>query len=230
MSIRCIIVDDEPIAARGIAGYAEKVSFLEVAAIFNSALELNDFLRKESADVVFLDIEMPYLTGINWLRSVKNPPKIIFTTAYDRYAIEGFELDIVDYLLKPVSFDRFLKAANKIQSLFDQTGDHIFVKTEGRLEKVFYKQITHVEGMQNYVVFHVDEKKLISHLTLKAVEEQLPGSLFLKTHKSYIVNKAEVRSIEGLRITLTNEVTIPIGKTQKNEVYSHITSHKILRK
>lgn len=228
MSIKCLIVDDEPIAAKGIAGYADKISNLEVVSILYSALELNEFLQKETVDLIFLDIEMPYLSGLNWLKSYKNPPAVIFTTAYHEYAVEGFDLDVVDYLLKPVSFERFLKAINKVR---DTSGgiqaDHIFIKVEGRLEKVLFEEILCVESLQNYVTFICESRRLISHLTLKSVEEQLPGSYFLKTHKSYLINKSKVQALEGNRIKLSQELNVPIGKTIREEVIQEITKNTL---
>ncbi|MEQ8470663.1 MAG: response regulator transcription factor [Marinoscillum sp.] len=229
MSIRCVIVDDEPIAAKGIAGYAEKLSTLEVIAVLNSAIDLNEFLQENAVDLVFLDIEMPYLTGLSWLKSYKNPPKIIFTTAYDQYALEGFELDVVDYLLKPVSFERFLKAVNKAKEKLTTEEDHIFIKTDGRLEKLAFEEIVCVESLQNYVTFITQDKRLISHITLKSVEEQLPGNLFIKCHKSYLLNIKSVVSIEGSRITTVNGLKVPIGKSQKETVLNKVTKN-ILRK
>ncbi|MEQ9302846.1 MAG: LytTR family DNA-binding domain-containing protein [Marinoscillum sp.] len=229
MSIQCVIVDDEPIAAKGIAGYAEKISSLEVVAVLHSAIDLNEFLQEREVDLVFLDIEMPYLTGLSWLKAFKNPPKVIFTTAYDKYALEGFDLDVMDYLLKPVSFERFLKAVNKVKEHFKSEEDHIFIKTDGRLEKLPFDQIICVEGMQNYVTFLTEDKRLISHLTLKSVEEQLPTGMFIKCHKSYLINISAVVSIEGLRITTSNGLKIPIGKSQKDQVLNKITKN-ILKK
>lgn len=229
MSIQCVIVDDEPIAAKGIAGYAEKISSLEVVAVLHSAIDLNEFLQEREVDLVFLDIEMPYLTGLSWLKAFKNPPKVIFTTAYDKYALEGFDLDVMDYLLKPVSFERFLKAVNKVKEHFKSEEDHIFIKTDGRLEKLPFDQIICVEGMQNYVTFLTEDKRLISHLTLKSVEEQLPTGMFIKCHKSYLINISAVVSIEGLRITMSNGLKIPIGKSQKDQVLNKITKN-ILKK
>ena len=232
MKIRCAIVDDEPVAARGIEKYAQQINNLKVAGVFASAMELNEFLSKNKVDLVFLDIEMPLINGIEWLKAAKNPPKIIFTTAYNEYAIEGYELDVVDYLLKPISFARFLKAVNKAALLFnnDEKEDHIFVKSEGRLEKLLFEEIYYVQGMQNYVTFHTQRGPFIAHLTLKSVVEQLPPTNFLQIHKSYLVNLTRVQAITGAQISLKDDTLLPIGNKWKEEVISMITDQKVMKK
>lgn len=230
MNIRCAIVDDEPIAAKGIAGYASKIPVIHVVGIYHSALELDEAIKKESIDLVFLDIEMPYLSGIDWLKSIKVPPKIIFTTAYDQYALEGFELDVLDYLLKPVSFQRFFKAVNKAQEYFSRKEDHIYIKADGQLEKMPFEEILYIESLQNYVIFHTEKRNLISHITMKSVQEQLPAHIFLRTHKSYLINRQHISSIKGLMIQMKNDYKVPIGKTQKEEVLLSLTNQKILKK
>lgn len=230
MSLKCVIVDDEPIAAKGLAGYAEKISFIEVTAVLYSAIDLNNYLQTEKVDLIFLDIEMPYLTGLNWLKSYTNPPGVIFTTAYNQYAIDGFDLNVIDYLLKPISFERFLTAVNKAHNLITTPDDHIFIKSDGKLEKVMFDDILAVESLQNYVTFICSDKKLISHLTLKSVQEQLPSTLFLKTHKSYLINKSKVSTLHGANIELKNKILVPIGKTLKEKVMEELTKNNILKK
>ncbi len=227
MSLKCVIVDDEPIAAQGLAGYAEKVAFMEVVHVLQSAVELHDLLQSEPVDLVFLDIEMPYLTGLDWLRSYSHPPGVIFTTAYGQYAVEGFDLNVIDYLLKPISFKRFLAAANKAQNLLAVPIDHIFIKTDNRLEKLMLTEIYAVESLQNYVTFICEDKRLISHLTLKAVEEQLPAAQFIKTHKSYLINRSKVRALEGATIILEGNLKVPIGKTLKHTIIHELTKNTL---
>src|SRR5437763_2118325 len=145
MNINCIITDDEPLARKGLQGYIEKIPFLNLTGVCEDAMQLNSMLQVEKPDLIFLDIEMPYLSGIDFLKTQKNPPKVILTTAYDQFALQGYELDVLDYLLKPISFDRFLKSANKAADYFSSTReaatDHLFIKTDGRLEKIFFNDI-----------------------------------------------------------------------------------------
>src|SRR5882757_4513367 len=176
--IKCIITDDEPFARKGLQGYIGQIDFLELKGVCENALELNSLLKKEGADLVFLDIEMPYVTGIDFLKSIPHPPKVIFTTAYEKYALQGFELEVLDYLLKPISFERFMKSANKAYDYFNQqqapaaVQDHIFVKADSKLEKIFFEDILFVEALENYVTIYTQKKKIIAHLTLKMVQEK----------------------------------------------------------
>ena len=234
-SIRCVITDDEPFARKGLQGYIEQIDFLECRGVCENAVELNSFLKKEPVDLLFLDIEMPYVTGIDFLRNITNPPKVIFTTAYEKYAVQGFELEVLDYLLKPISFERFLKAANKAFDYFrtqqgPATGqDYIFVKAEGKLEKIHFTDILFAEGLENYVAIYTHEKKVITHLTLKMLQEKLPSGSFIQPHKSYIVAIEKIGSIEGNILHVRN-YQVPISKYQKEEVMEKIVNHKLLKR
>ncbi|HEY9261358.1 LytTR family DNA-binding domain-containing protein, partial [Chitinophaga sp.] len=201
VNIKCIITDDEPIAGKGLQGYAAKTGFLQVVAVCEDAIELNTVLKQQPVDLLFLDIEMPYMTGIEFLKSYPNPPKVIFTTAYEQYALQGFELDVLDYLVKPVSFERFLKAANKAYDYFStqQSGDqpYIFIKSDTKLEKVFFHDILFAEALGNYVAFYLADRKIVTHATLKSVQEKLYSRQFLQPHKSYLVNIQQISAIEG---------------------------------
>ena len=233
--IRCIITDDEPFARKGLQGYIEQISFLELRGACENAVELNSLLKKEPVDLLFLDIEMPYVTGIDFLRNISNPPRVIFTTAYEKYALQGFELEVLDYLLKPISFDRFLKAANKAFDYFraqqgPATGqDYIFVKAEGKLEKIHFADILFAEGLENYVAIYTHEKKVITHLTLKMLQETLPAGSFIQPHKSYIVSIEKIGSIEGNILHVRN-YQVPISKYQKEEVMEKIVNSKLLKR
>ena len=162
--ISCIITDDEPFARKGLQGYIEKIGFFDLKGVCEDALQLGDVLQKQPVDLLFLDIQMPHITGVEFLRAIKNPPKVIFTTAYTQYAIEGFELDVMDYLLKPIPYERFLKAAWKARDYFalreqpDNAAPYIFVKSNGKLEKINFDEILFIEGMENYVAIYVDNK------------------------------------------------------------------------
>jgi DNA-binding LytR/AlgR family response regulator len=233
LTIKCVITDDEPLAGKGLQGYAAKTGFLQVVAVCEDAIELNTVLKQQSVDLLFLDIEMPYMTGIEFLKSYPNPPKVIFTTAYEQYAIQGFELDVLDYLVKPVSFERFLKAANKAYDYFavQQPGDqpYIFIKSETKLEKVLFSDILFAEALGNYVAFHMADRKIVTHSTLKAVQEKLSPRQFLQPHKSYLVNINHISAIEG-NILHVGKHEVPISKYQKEEVLEKIVNNKLLKK
>ena len=231
LQIRCVITDDEPLARKGLQGYVEKTDFLQLAGVCEDALQLNTFLKQQSVDLLFLDIEMPYLTGIDFLRNLANPPQVILTTAYDNYALQGFELNVLDYLLKPVSFERFFKAANKAHDYFSlrQEGgqDYFFVKTDYRLEKVSFADILFAEAMENYVALYLTDRKIITHATLKSVQEYLPGTIFLQPHKSYLVNMQHINAIQGNVLHIGN-FEVPISKYQKEDVLERIVNNKML--
>lgn len=227
MNIRCIVTDDEPIARKGLQGYIEKIDFLELVAVCENAIELNSILKQQPVDLLFLDIEMPYMTGIELLKNLSQPPKVIFTTAYDKYALQGFELEVLDYLLKPVSFERFLKAANKAYDYFKlmeagtQRADHVFVKSDNKLEKIRFDEILFVEALENYIGIYTANKKIVTHSTLKAFQEKLPQQQFIQPHKSYIAALDKINSIEG-NVLHIQQYQVPISKYQKEEVLEKI--------
>jgi DNA-binding LytR/AlgR family response regulator len=233
-TIKCIITDDEPMARKGLQGYIEKIDFLELAGVCEDAIQLNSLLKQQPADLLFLDIEMPYVTGIDFLKNTPNAPKVIFTTAYEQYAIKGYELDVLDYLLKPISFERFLKAANKAYDYFSSaastSGNYLFIKTDNKLEKVNLQELLFVEAMENYVALYTADKKLITHSTLKALQEKLPAGQFIQPHKSYVVNIQCIQSIEGNILHVGGKYQIPISKYQKEEIMERIVNDKLLKK
>ena len=233
-TIKCVITDDEPIARKGLQGYIEKIDFLQLVGVCEDAIQLNSLLKQQSADLLFLDIEMPYITGIDFLKNTPQAPKVIFTTAYEQYAIKGYELDVLDYLLKPISFERFLKAANKAFDYFAGTlakeASYLFIKTDNKLEKVNLEELLFVEAMENYVALYTADKKLITHSTLKALQEKLPPSQFIQPHKSYVVNIQCIQSIEGNILHIGGKYQIPISKYQKDEVMERIVNNKLLRR
>ena len=224
MKISCIITDDEPIARKGLQGYVEKIPFLHLIDVCEDAIQLNNKLQETKPDLLFLDIEMPYLTGIDFLKSQNNPPKVILTTAYENFALQGYELDVLDYLLKPISFERFLKATNKAADYFKSINspqqDHFFIKVDGRLERVLFAEIIFVEALENYVAIYTTGKKLVTHCTLKSVQQSLPDN-FIQPHKSYIINMDHITSIEG-NLLHSHGYQIPISKYQKDEVMTKI--------
>jgi DNA-binding LytR/AlgR family response regulator len=238
MSISCMIIDDEPLARKGLKEYIADTEFLKLEAEADSALAAIDQLNTGNIQLLFLDIQMPKMTGIELLRSLSQPPLVILTTAFPQYALEGFELDVVDYLVKPISFPRFLKAAMKAKEQLQgrinkinttPSDDHCFIKTDNALVKIPYVDILFAEAMENYVAIHTREKKYIAHLTFRTLEEKLPAADFLKVHKSYIVNLTKIEGIdtEGLMI---GGHKIPISRTSKEAVMDLVLKGKLLKR
>jgi DNA-binding LytR/AlgR family response regulator len=223
--IRCIAVDDEPLALEVLESYIRKVPSLQLAGLCGGPLEAIQTLSQGPVDLLFLDVDMPDLTGTQLLRTLKHPPLVVFTTAYPDYALEGFELDAVDYLLKPIPFDRFLKAVNKVQERLHlpaaaappalppppaPEADFIFVKTEYKTLRVDLDDILYVEGLKDYVLIHTRQKKIITLLSLSKMVEKLPPTHFLRVHRSFIVAVNKMDSIERNRIRI-GDAEIPVG-------------------
>lgn len=232
--IRCAIVDDEPYARKGLERYCNQVPYLNLVGVFNSALEFGSFFSKNAVDLIFLDIEMPYLSGVSFLRSLKQKPAVVFTTAYDKYALEGYELEVVDYLLKPISFDRFFQASEKVKSFLNQqahqSADYFFVKVAGRYERIEFNELLYVESEQNYIRLCTRTSNLLVHLPLKKVFEALPKPLFIQTHKSFLVNSDFVAALEGNTIQLATGHQIPISKHLRAQVVEGILKDKLLKR
>ena len=225
--ISCIITDDEPFARKGLQGYIEKIGFLDLKGVCEDALQLSDLLQQQPVDLLFLDIQMPHITGVDFLRAIRNPPKVIFTTAHEQYAIQGFELDVMDYLLKPIPYERFLKAAWKARDYFavkeqaDNSVSYLFVKSNGRLEKIVFDEILYIEGMENYVSIHTESRKIITHMTIKALLEKLPAKHFIQSHKSYVVAINKIDTIEGNTLHIQKR-QVPVSKYLREEVLGKI--------
>ena len=225
--ISCIITDDEPFARKGLQGYVEKIDFLDLKGSCEDALQLSNMLPQQPVDLLFLDIQMPHITGVEFLRALRNPPKVIFTTAFEHYAIQGFELDVMDYLLKPISYDRFLKAAWKARDFFalkeqsTNSAPYLFVKSDGRLEKIIFSDILFIEGMENYVAIYLENKKIITHSTIKLLLEKLPAKQFIQTHRSYVVAIDKINSIEGNTLHVRS-YQVPVSKYLREEVLGQI--------
>ena len=232
--LRCIVIDDEALARKYLKDYISKVPFLEFINDFNSPLKAYDLLERGEVDLMFLDIQMPDITGLDFLRSLNRKPYVILTTAYKEYALEGYELDIIDYLLKPFSFDRFLKAANKVNnailskekkpepsSTYNQTDfheDYIIIRADRKYYKINYDDLIFIEGQKAYVTFHSVGKKNITALaSLRELEEKLPEDKFIRIHKSYIVSIKKIDSLEGNMIEIINE-KLPVGKSYKAKI------------
>ena len=234
MKIKCIITDDEPIARKGLIGYVEKIDYLSLVGECEDALQLNTLLKTEQSDLLFLDIEMPYLSGLDLLSSIQNPPKVIITSAYEKYALKGYELDVVDYLLKPITFERFVKAVDKVYSLMEKesakdTNEYIFVKSGKQLKKIFLEDILFIESMENYVNVFTTSSKEVVYSTLKLFLESLPSDHFLQVHRSYVVNIEQISSIEGNTLHIAS-YEIPVARNLREQVFNFIINNRLIAK
>ena len=223
--LKCMIVDDEPIARDILKKYISATPELVLVKSCMNATEAYEGLHQHEVDLVFLDIQMPVITGVEFLRSLRNPPLIIFTTAYQDYAVQGFELNSVDYLLKPITYDRFYQAIQKAKeratskSIKKQlpAADYIFIKQDGRLVKISHSQIVYIEAEKDFSTVFYDDKKLLAGMHLKMFEAMLPEEQFFRVHRSYIINLSKINSITGNIVEL-NKKEIPIGANYKNEL------------
>jgi DNA-binding LytR/AlgR family response regulator len=216
--LNCLIIDDEPIAREGIADYCKEISFLNVVALCKNALQANHYLEKNRIDLIFLDINMPLVSGFDWLKGLENSPSIIMTTAYEEYALESFTYNVIDYLVKPISFERFLQAVNKVNKYYDHKIENevLFVKSEKQLKKVNISDILFAEAMQNYTKVVTITESIIIHMPLKSFKDQLPDN-FIQTHKSYVVSKYKVDKIIESQIIIGN-YKVPISVRLKKIV------------
>jgi len=225
--ISCIAIDDEPLALRQITSYIEKTPFLELEESFEGPLNAITYLQTHKIDLMFVDINMPDINGLDFVKSLENPPKIIFTTAYSEYAVEGFRVDAIDYLLKPIDYATFLKASNKAKSWFDihekqpeqlqSNNDFLFIKSEYKIIRIKIEDIKYIEGMREYIRIHLtDEKPIMTLLSMKAMEAQLASQNFMRVHRSYIVNLNKISTIERNRIVF-DKVYIPISEQHREK-------------
>ncbi len=232
--IRCLIVDDEPPAIRLLEKYVKNVPFLELIVATTSSLEALRLIESERIDLVFLDIQMPEFTGIQLSKIVNKEIKIIFTTAYPEYALESYKLNAIDYLLKPFEFERFYEAVLKVKTNAIsshtqlQRDAYLFVKTDGKnnFEKVFIKDIYYIEGLRNYIMLHLKDRKIITYNTLKGIEEELPNNEFIKIHKSFIVSFEHIDKTDSLSVYINNK-SLPIGNTYKKRFFSVINENRL---
>ncbi|GAA0892233.1 LytTR family DNA-binding domain-containing protein [Fulvivirga kasyanovii] len=218
--MNCIVIDDEFPARAIIESYISRIPYLTHLHSFKNPVEALDFLKKNKVDLMFVDIQMPELTGTEFLRSLQNKPAAIFTTAYPDYALEGYELDVIDYLVKPISFERFLTASEKahkrIENLPKQTESYWIVKADHKTHRLRYSDINYIEGAREYVTYHLKEGKLMSLEALKNLEQSLPDN-FIRIHKSYIVNKDNISSKGTQWITVAGK-ELPVGKSYRQQV------------
>jgi len=225
----CIIVDDEPLAQNVLKKYIGEHPTLELIAVCNDALEAQSILTQQNIDLIFLDINLPKLSGINFIKTLLRPPLVIFTTAYPEFAVEGFELNAVDYLLKPFSFERFLKAVNKVFEKLNTTNQSndgnkaafIFLKADKKIHKVDLDSIHFIEAIGDYMKVVTDTGQLIINETMKKLQEELPVKSFIRVHKSFIISRNKIKFIEGNYVQVADK-SIPIGATYRNEVLASI--------
>ena len=245
--INVIIVDDEPLAQDVLETYIDKMPDLQLVQKCSNAFEANEALKEHEVDLMFLDIQMPQLTGIDFLKSLSKPPIVIFTTAYPNYAIEGFELNALDYLLKPISLERFMKAANKAMEQIDlQRGNHsagagastgaddesdfIFVKADKKLVKINFSDVLYIEGLKDYVIIRMGDTRVITLQTMKSLEEKLPQDRFKRIHRSYIINLEKIDAVVGNMVEVTEKGQakhIPVGKNYRDDLLELINRNRL---
>ncbi len=225
MNINCIIVEDEPLALKRTKEYVEKISYLNLMQSFDNGFDAIGFMKEQHVDLIFLDIKMDELTGIQLIESLERKPYVIVTTAYSEYALKGYELNVIDYLLKPFSIERFIQAVEKVSVLFDKSTndnrDFFFVKTGYFIEKIFFDDIFFIEGMRDYRNIQTNAKKILTLQTFIELEKELPKSKFCRVHKSYIVTLNKIESIERNRIKIKDKL-IPISETYKESFFKLI--------
>ncbi|MBL6446983.1 response regulator transcription factor [Fulvivirga sp. 29W222] len=239
MKIRCIIVDDEPLAIEVIESYIARLENIEIVAKCSNALKAFDILKKEPVDLIFLDIQMPKLTGLDFVKTLQNPPKVIITTAYRDYALEGYELNVVDYLLKPISFERFLKAvsrvyhtdishgASEISNDIESEEAYIFLKADKKMVKVQLRDILYIESLKDYVRIKTCDKEVITHQKISYLEEKLPEECFLRIHRSFIVAVKKIETYSATSIEVPGK-ELPIGRLYKDQVLESLNAkHQI---
>jgi DNA-binding LytR/AlgR family response regulator len=240
--IRCLIIDDEPLAQRVIEKYSEDIPTIEILCKCNNAFEAMQALNEKEVDLIFLDINMPKLSGINFLKTLKRPPLTIITTAYSEYALEGYELDVLDYLKKPFSFERFLKAIQKAQERIKsntketvvheihtaQSGEDsfIFVKSNKKTIKVNISDLYYIEALGDYIKIHTNDKVIVTYQSMKKVEALLPSNQFVRIHKSFIVSIGKIKTIEGNMVEVKDE-KLPIGSNYKQEFQNIIDKSSV---
>jgi DNA-binding LytR/AlgR family response regulator len=237
--MKCIIVDDEPLARKGIRMLMDKTPGVELAGEFGDAEAAALFLNDNEVDLIFLDIQMPGISGIEFAKTIGNKTLVIFTTAYIEYALDSYEVDAVDYLVKPVSLPRFQRAVTKAKNYIELLSgevknrletvenDHIFIKSDRKIVKVYFNDILFIEGLKDYVIIHAMEQKIIALINLKAINNQLPNAVFFRVNKSYIVNTRHISSLNNNDIQIGKH-EIPIGNTYRNDFFERFISGKLL--
>ena len=243
MKLKCVTIDDEPLARECIANYVREIDFLQLTGMGNNPIDLTRLLDEQEIDLIFLDIQMPVINGIEFLKMTPNPPMVIITTAYPSYALEGFQLDVLDYLVKPITFNRFFKAVSKAKdyhhllvksssadrSKSNLSADYFFIKCDYKYERIYFDEILYIEAMQNYVTIYTTRGKYITLLYLKNVEENLNKQSFVRVHKSYIVSIQKIEAIENNEIIIQS-FRIPVSRNYRDQVMDRVVNDKLWKK
>ena len=238
--MKCIIVDDEPLAREGMELNIQDVKYLELVGQFGTAMAANDFLSNNEVDLMFLDIQMPGVTGLEFIRSLKKRPLIILTTAYPEFALEGFELDVVDYLVKPIRLQRFIKAVNKAKEIFDLyqsasknettvEDDFIYIKSDRKFVRLFFKDIKYIKGLKDYVMIFSEKEKMMTAMNIKTINSHLPAHTFVRVSKSHIININFIDSVDVDLIYLSGE-EIPLGRTYKEHFIENYIKTNLVKR
>jgi DNA-binding LytR/AlgR family response regulator len=234
MQVTCVVIDDENHAREGLIRYVEQIPFLDFIGQFRSVLEFNGEMDRLRPDLIFLDIEMPKLSGVEWLRNQVQVPQVVLTTAYREFAVEGFELDVVDFLVKPISFPRFVKAANKARNMI-QAGTSeptsawegpIFIKADEKIVKLSLSEILYFEANSDYVFVHTLKQRYLTLNSLKSIAQEVGPAPFIRIHRSYLVNKEHIRAIEGRQV-LVRDRKLPISRQYYQEVYEEVVGDRL---
>ena len=243
MILNCVAIDDEPLARECIANYVREINFLQLTGTGSNAVDLTRLLDEQEVDLVFLDIQMPVINGIEFLKMAQNPPMIIITTAYPSYALDGFQLDVLDYLVKPITFNRFFKAVSKAKDYkhllvkstsadltkTNSTDCYFFIKCDYKYERIYFDDILYIEAMQNYVTIYTHRGKYMTLLYLKNVEENLDKQSFIRVHKSYLVSIPKIEAIENNEIIIQS-FRIPISRNFRDQVIEKVVNNKLWKK
>ena len=230
-TIRCLVVDDEPIGREILESFVKRINFLELVAVCEDAFEALEMLEKKQVDLLLSDIQMPEINGLEFVRSLPSPPAIIFITAHDQFAVNGFEIGVVDYLLKPVSFDRFLKAINKARIQIDlqnqpslltnnENHDFFFIKANNKLNKILFSSILYIQSMGDYIRIYTRDETVVSYSSMKAIQEKIPLDRFVRIHKSYLISIDAVKTVDGNTVELVNGTSLPISKSRKEALFT----------
>lgn len=236
--IKVLFVDDEPLALEILENYALRLPEINVVGKASNAIEAQHILGTNEVDLIFLDIQMPQISGLDWLRSLRNPPLTIITTAFPDYALEGYDLNVVDYLLKPIAFDRFFKALNKAKEQVKRTEpantanteSFIYVKADKKLVRVNFSEVVYIEGLKDYVIIRLEGDRIITLQTMKSLEEKLPSEIFKRIHRSYIINIDRIKALDsnGVEVMLKDQIKLlPIGKNYRDEIQAIVEERRI---
>ncbi|MFM9909119.1 MAG: LytR/AlgR family response regulator transcription factor [Chitinophagaceae bacterium] len=238
MKLKTFIIDDEPLAQKGLEDHINETGFLELVGKAEDPIEATEILTTKKIDLIFLDIQMPKMSGIDFLKKLKNPPIVIICSAYAEYALQSYELDVLDYLLKPVTFDRFTRAVIKAKEYFElkQKGnsqlyladDYFYIKCNNKIEKINLPDLVYLEASGNYVTIHTDSRKFIAYLTLKGIESYLPKEKFIRIHKSYLISIDKIQHIDVDEVKV-GEIILPVSRSYRNDLIERINRKVITR-